>query len=515
MTAETYPALALDRAAGVLVGAACGDALGAGYEFDPPMPDDAPVGMVGGGLGPFAPGEWTDDTSMALAVAQAAAEGHDLRSPAGLDAVAGGFAAWFAEGPKDVGNQTRAVLSQARGDASVMADVARRVHRDRPQRSAGNGSLMRTGPVALAHLHDPPEVLRDAAIAVSDLTHADPVAGEACAIWSLAIRHAVLHASFDGVRAALAHLPADRAAWWAARLDDAERRPPSEFRRNGWVVEALQAAWSAIISTPVPEECPATASSAAHHYRATVEAAVRGGGDTDTVAAIAGALAGARWGVTAVPWHWRRIVHGWPGLRSPDLVALAVRAARLSTGRPGDVRCGWPSAPRLDYTGWLGTDTVVAHPHDDGVLLGGVDALDRLPEGVDAVVSLCRIGRDQWPAAGVAPQDHVTFWLLDQAGSANSHLDLVLVEAANAVASLRSEGRRVLLHCVAAHSRTPTVAALYATRSLGVPGHTALDDVCRALPTASPNPSFRAALERLSRSAGIAGRGLPTGRVAG
>lgn len=502
MTSQTYPEPALDRAAGVLVGAACGDALGAGYEFGSPMPDDAPVGMVGGGLGPFAPGEWTDDTSMALAVAQAAAEGHNLRSPAGLDAVADGFAAWFAEGPKDVGNQTRAVLSRARqGDASTMADVARRLHRDRPQRSAGNGSLMRTGPVALAHLHDPPEVLRDTAIAVSDLTHADPVAGEACAIWSLAIRHAVLHASFDGVREALAHLPTDRAAWWAARLDDAERRSPKDFRSNGWVVEALQAAWSAITSTPVPDENPRTASFAAHHYRAVVEAAVRGGGDTDTVAAIAGALAGARWGVTAPPWHWRRIVHGWPGLRSPDLVALAVRAARRSSGRPEDVRCGWPSAPRLDYTGWLGTDTVVFHPHDSGVLLGGVDSLDRLPAGVDAVVSLCRIGRDQWPATGVAPQDHVTFWLLDQAAPANTHLDLVLVEAADAVARLRSEGRKVLLHCVAAHSRTPTVAALYANRSLGVPAHAALDDVCRALPAAAPNPSFRAAVARLATRA--------------
>lgn len=499
MTTETYPAPDLDRAAGVLVGSACGDALGAGYEFGPPLPDDAPVAMIGGGLGPFAPGEWTDDTAMALVIAQAASDGHDLRSQSGLEAVARAFLTWFAEGPKDIGNQTRAVLSASRdSDASVMTDVSRRLHHSRPDRSAGNGSLMRTGPIALAHLHDSPEVLRDAAIAVSDLTHADPVAGEACAIWSLAIRHAVLYASFEGLRTALAYLPADRAAWWAERLDDAERRPPREFRHNGWVVEALQAAWSAITRTPVPEDDPANDSFAAHHYRAVVEAAVRGGEDTDTVAAIAGALAGARWGVTAVPWRWRRILHGWPGLRSPDLVALGVQAARLSTGRPATTRNGWPAAARLDYSAWFGTDTVVPHPHDDGVLLGGVGVLDHLPDGVDAVVSLCRIGRAQWPAVGVAPQDHVTFWLLDEPGPANSHLDFVLAEAADAVAGLRAEGHRVLLHCVAAHSRTPTVAALYSTRWLGVPADRGLEEVCRVLPDASPNPSFRSAYDRLS-----------------
>ena len=70
-----------DRAAGVLLATACGDALGAGYEFGPPLPADQPVGMVGGGPFGWAPGEWTDDTSMAVAIAEVAATGADLRSP--------------------------------------------------------------------------------------------------------------------------------------------------------------------------------------------------------------------------------------------------------------------------------------------------------------------------------------------------------------------------------------------------------------------------------------------------
>jgi len=62
MASTTLTSAQRDRAAGVLLATAAGDALGAGYEFNAPMPADRPVGMIGGGLGPFAPGEWTDDT---------------------------------------------------------------------------------------------------------------------------------------------------------------------------------------------------------------------------------------------------------------------------------------------------------------------------------------------------------------------------------------------------------------------------------------------------------------------
>ena len=63
-----------DRAAGVLLATAAGDALGAGYEFTHPA-EDVEITMIGGGLGGFEPGEWTDDTSMALAVARVTAAG--------------------------------------------------------------------------------------------------------------------------------------------------------------------------------------------------------------------------------------------------------------------------------------------------------------------------------------------------------------------------------------------------------------------------------------------------------
>lgn len=492
----------VDRAAGVLLATACGDALGAGYEFGPPLPESAPVEMRGGGPFGWAPGEWTDDTSMAVAIAEVAATGADLRAATAQDAVAARWAEWAA-GARDIGMQTRAVFAAAgaapgrAGPTSEVLSAAAEAHHARTGRSGGNGSLMRTAPVALAYLDDP-EGLVEAARALSALTHYDPEAGEACVLWSLAIRHAVLRGTFDGLRLALGALPADRAAVWAARLDDAEARPPSHFDRNGWVVQALQGAWSAIARTPVPADDPATGAHPAQHLQRALEAAVRGGRDTDTVAAIAGGLLGARWGASAVPAAWRREVLGWPGNRARDLQRLGIATARRSMGGPPDDPAGWPSSSTMPFEAWPGAETLVAHPHDRGVLLGGFRAVTSPPAGVDAVVSLCRLGWEQWPAPGVAERDHVTVWLADDGGDHNPHLDHVLRDAAGAVATLRAEGRTVLLHCVAAQSRTPTVAGLYAALHVGVEPRQALGDVLRALPAAAPNRHFQAAIRRLT-----------------
>lgn len=309
-----------DRVEGVLLGAACGDALGVPYEFGsaPLAPGEQPR-MIGGGLGPYAPGEWSDDTQMAVVVAQVAAE-HGLRDDAARDAVVDGWVDWLRSGATDVGTQTRSVLGEvAAGTGGRPAQDARLASyalHAQTGHTAGNGSLMRTAPVALAFLDDP-RGLAAQARAISGLTHADPLAGDACVLWCHAIRRAVLGGTTPDLADLLAELPADRRDQWAQWIADAEARPPSDFAPNGFVVTALQAAWSAI-RHPVGDGPPVVAA---------LTAAVHAGDDTDTVAAIAGSLLGAAHGASALPDEWVAAVHGWPGLRADDLRDLALRVA--------------------------------------------------------------------------------------------------------------------------------------------------------------------------------------------
>ncbi|WP_407709139.1 ADP-ribosylglycohydrolase family protein [Arthrobacter nitrophenolicus] len=494
-----------DRAAGVLVALAAGDALGAGYEFGAPLPDGTEVSMKGGGPFGFAPAEWTDDTSMAIPIAEALLEQPSdggASSPAALTMIVRSWAAWAAEA-KDVGAQTSSLIAAARRLASAggpevtAADftAAAADFHTRTGRSAGNGSLMRTAPLALAYLRRDPAELLAAAGTLSALTHADPDAQEACGLWCLAVRHAVLTGQLD-VRAGLPLLSSERAALWLKRIEAAERSRPRDFVRNGWVVEAFQGAWSAIHYAGRTASGPA-------HLRASLEEAVRGGRDTDTVAAIAGGLLGAAYGYTAVPFEWRQRLHGWPGLRARDLMMLGMELGRGEGSRS----TSWPRAERHDYSMWGRTDALVRHPHDEGVWLGGVGSLQRVAElGIDAVVSLCRLGTLDVP--GVAPEDHATFWVVDSPVEGdNAHVAFVLREAAAAVERYRAEGKTVLLHCVLAESRTPTVAALYGARVARISLLEALEDVRRALPNARPNPLFMQVLIDAETTSGPAAGG--------
>ncbi len=317
----------LDRAVGAVVASAAGDALGSQYEFGPSL-DDAVTPEFGIGYFGHARGEWTDDTSMAMPILQQLAEGRTLEDPATLASIVAAWREW-ARTSRDVGTQTRALLAGLDGtditeEAALAASEALHL---RDGRSDGNGSLMRTGPVALGYLDRSPAELAAAAGRVARLTHWEPDNADACALWCLAIRHAVLTGELD-VRAQLEWIPAERRDRWARLIDEAESRHPRDLaERNGWVVRAFQAALAAVSgSTSLVD---------------ALERAVRGGADTDTVAAITGSLAGAVHGASSLPAHWREILHGWPGLRTDDLERLAVLAARHGApdadDRPVDV----------------------------------------------------------------------------------------------------------------------------------------------------------------------------------
>ncbi len=456
------------------------------------------------GQGAFEPGEWTDDTAQMIAIGRVAADGIDLGTPEGEEAVARNLLEWYYSPArmKDIGIHTSAVFGRAAtvegpGLAIRFRAIAVAKERAQPGSSGGNGALMRTSPVAMA-LWREPERMVAAAMSIGGLTHADELSSQACAVWCLAIRAALLAADPSDIPALAAAIEADvdrylpaYAGHWREVLAESFGTLPSDYYGrhpgNGYCVTTLRAAWGAVTSTPIADRDPA------RHLQHAIEAAVRGGHDTDTVACVTGALVGAMWGYSAVPLHWRRQVFGWPGLRDRGLIELADAIAH------GRRRAGqWPHAEHVDYSGWPHRDSLAVHPHDDGVVLSGIDAATgrvEIPGGpVDAVVSLCRVGRTDLAPLGLSPANCVEVRLVDEGGAANPHLQLVMDEAADAVAAFRSEGKRVLLHCVAAQSRTPTVAALYSVRHRGVSAETALADVMDALPAARPNPALAASV---------------------
>lgn len=441
-----------NRAAGVLLGQAIGDALGVPYEFAPRI-TAGEARMLGGGLGPYEPGQWSDDTEMALCIAQVTATGANMRTAKALNAVARGFLDWQQHGASDIGGQTSSVLHAARRGRGPLAKRMTAAALEAASAGrAGNGALMRTGIVGLGAI-DNRQATADAARRVAALTHADDRCVDSCVLWSEAIRVAVVEGRFD-VRAGLDLIPKERRADWVAIIDEAETLQPPEFAKNGYTVTALQAAWSAIWATRHID--------GPDHVEAALQTAIAVGHDTDTVAAIAGALLGARYGVSGLRTDYTRQVHGWPGLRSRDLIRLA-----LATAAHGETP-QWPGTASM-LCG-LGRELAVPHPADTDVLLGTEADLTRCAElGVTAVVSLSRVGVVDIAAAGVARDKHVQAWLVDSDDPEhNSHLAWTINDAARSIRQLRDEGERVLVHCVAAQHRTPSVALAYSLQ-LGQP----------------------------------------------
>ncbi|RJS47420.1 ADP-ribosylglycohydrolase family protein [Nocardioides cavernaquae] len=317
-----------DRAIGAIVGLACGDALGAPYEFGP--------GQGAGDADFHAPrgwgeaGTWTDDTAMAVAVLLGALELPELETPIGQDAVARTFLRWATEDGRGIGNLTFNVLLAAQklakerhldapGSAEFRASAAE-FHRRSPD-AAGNGALMRSAAVAVGCLHDR-TLLAARGRAIAELTHMHPLAGDSCVLWNEAIRVAAVEERID-LYAGVDLLPTERHEQWRAWLSEAVSRPPSTFTPNGWTVSALQAAASVIAHSPEEEG----------QFQRGLHAAVRIGNDTDTVAAITGALLGARWGVGRIPKDWIELIHGWPSMGGEGLAALATSVAGSPRGR--------------------------------------------------------------------------------------------------------------------------------------------------------------------------------------
>lgn len=268
----------LDKIKGGLFGVAVGDALGGTTEFMSAAQVKAAYGflteMVGGGVWSLVPGEVTDDTMMTLCVAEGI-----LQNPAEPKEVIGRcFLEWYASRPKDVGNIIRHVMERFEGNWFETAFVT---HLDLGQ-SAGNGSLMRCLPAALGY------AAWDRVEAVSRIqsrmTHYDERCDEACILYN---RMAWRLLQGEELRAVIRQVAAGTD--YAAGLGTEPWCSPSGFVADTfrWVLYLLLDSAS---------------------FEETVQRAANLGGDSDTIGAIAGGLAGIYYGFAGIPERYREAI---------------------------------------------------------------------------------------------------------------------------------------------------------------------------------------------------------------
>ena len=308
-----------DRLRGIAVGAAVGDALGMPLEFQRPRPIyDLLTEMVDATL---PAGTFTDDTEMALALSQSLLH----HCPLDMDDLAERFTAWFRSGPSDIGFHTSRVLNLI--DTGIHWNEASRRVQQANQGSASNGSLMRCWPVTLAHWKDPFQLIRDSR-AQSEMTHTHPDCVCACVLVNLVLQQLVYRPDDAPPDAALRSAVAS--ALEQVSLDEDFRlvvtlapvRGRNELPNSGWVRHTLESALWAVLTTRSFEE-------------ALVQA-VNLGNDADTTGTIAGAIAGALYGLEQIPTRWKEALRGEYPLHSgqqwhlAEMVALADQLASLS-----------------------------------------------------------------------------------------------------------------------------------------------------------------------------------------
>ncbi|HET6202763.1 MAG TPA: ADP-ribosylglycohydrolase family protein [Planctomycetota bacterium] len=299
----------IEKFEGCLLGLAVGDALGAPLEFqtrDQIQIRHATVTeMIGGGLLDLRPGETTDDTAMALALAESlvAKKGFD---PA--DAMAR-YLAWYRTGPKDIGSTIRAALRHV-DDGGDWKEAAVRAAEIVRGETAGNGTMVRCVPLALLRHRDPNAVIRDGA-AEARLTHVDPRAGAGSAAVGVCVALALVETDRKKLLDRAFEVLENNPDGTPNLLPDVTAKREGELRPEPFVVDTLEVALWHFLRAKNFEEC--------------LVRVVNAGGDADTIGAIAGAIGGAFWGIGAIPVRWLRTIQERTTIKAlaRDLHALA------------------------------------------------------------------------------------------------------------------------------------------------------------------------------------------------
>lgn len=262
----------LDRALGAYLGLAVGDALGATVEFMTHREIAAKYGVhnkiIGGGWLKLKPGQVTDDTAMSLALARALikANGFDVRE------VCEEFLAWFRTRPVDIGNTCRRGIARYLHEGTVSKPYA--------DGDAGNGAAMRLLPIALASLGQE-AIMMEWMLAQCHITHNHPLSDEACLGLGKMVQALLSGGGVKSVRMLANAMIAKHRNF---------RFEPFHSTSSPYIVDTMQTVLHFYFSTD--------------NFRDCLVEVVNQGGDADTTGAIAGMLAGATYGLGAIPEEW-------------------------------------------------------------------------------------------------------------------------------------------------------------------------------------------------------------------
>ena len=281
-----------DRSRGTLIGLAVGDALGAAVEFRSPGSFVPVTGYRDGGPHGLAAGEWTDDTSMALALADSiATAGWDLNDQAGR------YVQWWQTGKYsvngrcfDIGITTRSALGDYVAKKNALTSG------DRSDRASGNGSIMRLAPVPIHFVHYYPQKIEELSRLAEESslpTHASEQCLSACRYLATVLaalihgedRDEVLSPDWKPLKQLNDIKPLHPLIQEIAQGSFRQKQPPA-IKGSGWVVKSLEASLWAFHN--------------AVSFEDAVLKAVNLGDDADTTGAICGQLAGALWGETGI-----------------------------------------------------------------------------------------------------------------------------------------------------------------------------------------------------------------------
>ncbi len=270
-----------------MIGLALGDALGGPLEFMSRNQILIKHGyvseMIGGGWLDLRPGEWSGDTQMMLCVAESlvACDGFDQLE------LSQRYLEWYRGAPKDIGRVTRASLALL-DQGTPLAEASRAAH-EACDISAGNGTVMRCAPIALYYRSNWRRLI-EASLLDARITHWDPKAGACSAGLNLMISIMLegerdLLAIFERAQAIL-----DEHEQTRPLLPDPSRKTREDLRPSEYVIDTMECALWALFNTDSFGDCVVTA--------------VNLGGDSDTIGAVAGALAGAYHGSSSFPQRW-------------------------------------------------------------------------------------------------------------------------------------------------------------------------------------------------------------------